>query len=302
MDSLYVLDGHSMIHRAFHAPMDIELTSPTGEPTKAIFLFIRDLLRLLQRHKPTYLAMCLDGPRDGTFRRQLDPRYKATRAESEPDLHSQIKRIHHIVNLMGIATFINPEFEADDLIGTLINRRDFFEMKRVIISRDTDLHQLLKSDEVVMYDPMSDQWFDETYATKRWGVSVDCISFVKALCGDTSDNIIGLAGVGPKTAAKLVDQYKVPSNLIRCLTLLKPTVQEAWAASKFDLLRNLKLATIRTDVRFEPGSLSLQRLDTRSINLHGAAVVFEELGLRRWADASYSPKTTETSESPQAEA
>src|ERR1700683_156357 len=149
--SFYIIDGHAQIYRAYHAPFR-DLSSPTGEPTKATFVFTQRILNLINDRKPDYLAMVIDSGDETVFRREIYPEYKANRAPRPDDFLPQEQRILRIVKDAGIPIFAAPGFEADDLIATMAKRLCNTGFETFIVSNDKDLRQLL-NDCTKMYDP-----------------------------------------------------------------------------------------------------------------------------------------------------
>ena len=152
--SFYILDGHAQIYRAYFAPFQ-NLTSPTGEPTKATFVFAQRLLNLIQQRKPDYLAMVIDSGDETVFRKEILPTYKANRQSPPDDFYPQEQRILQIVRDAGIPIFVKGGFEADDLIATMAKRLCDQHWETFIISNDKDLRQIL-NDCTRMYDPYED--------------------------------------------------------------------------------------------------------------------------------------------------
>src|SRR6266550_112719 len=149
--TFYIIDGHAQIYRAYHAPFR-DLTSPTGEPTKATFVFTQRILNLIEERKPDYLAMVIDSSDETVFRREIFPEYKANRSARPDDFLPQEQRILQIVKDAGIPIFVKSGFEADDLIATLAKRLCNKGFETILVSNDKDLRQLI-NDCTKMYDP-----------------------------------------------------------------------------------------------------------------------------------------------------
>ncbi len=201
--TLFLIDGSSYIYRAYHAIRG--LATRDGFPTNAVFGFVNMLLKVLKDHRPDYVAIVLDskGP---TFRHERYPQYKANRPPMPDDLTVQIPRIEEVMDAFRIPVLRMDGVEADDIIATLVDRFAGQVDSTVIISSDKDLMQLV-SPRVVMLDTMKDIRVDEKRVRERFGVSPEQVPDVLALMGDSSDNVPGLTGAGPKTAGKLISRY-----------------------------------------------------------------------------------------------
>ena len=200
--TLYLIDGHAQIYRAYYAPFGA-LTSPSGEPTRAVHVFMQMLLNLLRDRRPDYLVMTMDVSDKTVFRVDIDPQYKANRQASPEDLGPQIERIVSILQAMKVPILRRPGFEADDVIATLCRRFADDDLDIIIVSKDKDLDQLL-GDRVRMYDPGKDRDIDVGAMIEAKGYGPDQAVEAQMLMGDSTDNIKGVLGVGPKKAAQLL--------------------------------------------------------------------------------------------------
>src|SRR4051794_37711626 len=222
--SFYIIDGHAQIFRAFFAPYR-DLTSPTGEPTKATYVFVQMLLNLIQQRTPDYLCMVIDSGDETVFRREFYPEYKANRKDRPPDLAPQEARILQIVRDAGIPIFVKPGFEADDLIATIARKLCDKGYEIVMVSKDKDLRQLI-NDCTKMYDVQSDVFIDAAKMEQDCGYSPAQAVDIQTLTGDAIDNVPGIPGVGEKTAAKLVKQYGSAEAVLQHLGDLTPKLRE----------------------------------------------------------------------------
>ena len=203
--SFYIIDGHAQIYRAYFAPFR-DLTSPTGEPTRATFVFTQMLLNLVEKRKPDYLAMVIDDVSEvAVFRREIHPEYKANRKSRPDDFNPQEERVLRIVKDAGVPIFVQPRFEADDVIATMANRLGE-EFEIFLVSKDKDLRQLLNG-HTKMYDPATDDVMDVAAMEAKLGYRPENAIEVQTLMGDSTDNVPGVPGVGEKTAVKLIKQY-----------------------------------------------------------------------------------------------
>ena len=203
MKKLYLVDVSSMYFRAFYAIR--ALSNPAGMPTNALYGFLSMTIKLLRDIHPDYMAYCFDR-KEPSFRKEIDPNYKAHRAEMPEDLVPQVPYVRTLTEALGIACYDMLGFEADDVIGSLTKFGRDHGLEVVIVSGDKDFAQLIRP-YVTMYDTMKDIRYDEAGALEKWGVDPKQMIDFLAICGDSSDNIPGVAGIGPKGAQKLLADF-----------------------------------------------------------------------------------------------
>src|SRR4051794_16824442 len=184
--SFYVIDGHAQIYRAYFAPFR-DLSSPTGEPTKATFVFTQMLMNLVDQRKPDYLAMVIDAGDETVFRKEIYPEYKSTRQSPPDDFHPQEERIIQIVKDVGVPIFVKPGFEADDLIATMARQLCEQDYEVFLVSKDKDLRQILTPC-VHMFDPQNNEVIDEKKLEEKVGYGPKEAVEVQTLMGDAIDN------------------------------------------------------------------------------------------------------------------
>jgi DNA polymerase-1 len=201
---LYIIDGHAHIYSAYYAPMR-PLTGPSGEPTKAVFVFTTALLGLIERVKPDMLVVTMDS-KAPSFRVEMYPEYKAHRPPMPEDMPGQIARIEQILEAMNIPMLRVDGWEADDLIGTLAREATEKGIDAFICSKDKDMLQLLNK-HVVAYDIKKGEVTDPEKLKADTGLSPEQFIDVLALQGDAADNIPGVPDVGPKTAMDWIKKY-----------------------------------------------------------------------------------------------
>src|SRR6266850_4687690 len=271
--SFYIIDGHAQIFRAFYAPFR-ELSSPTGEPTKATYVFTQMLLNLIGQRKPDYLAMVIDSGDEYVFRKEFYPDYKANRQATPVDLEPQEKRILRIVEDAGIPVFAKRGFEADDLIATMAKKLRDQGWDIVLVSKDKDLRQLI-NDCTRMYDVQSDTFTDTARMETDCGYGPGEAIEVQSLMGDAIDNVPGIPGVGEKTAAKLIKKYGRAEAVLEHLDELTPKLRENFEkfGEKIPLAR--RLVTLKDDVEFE---FDPERCKFFGVDLDALKGHFEELG------------------------
>jgi DNA polymerase-1 len=249
LKKLVLLDAHAIIHRAYHALPDF--VSSRGEPTGALYGIVNIILKLVSDLEPSYLVACYDLP-DKTFRKQIYEGYKGTRKETEEALVRQLESSRRLVAALGIPIYDAPGFEADDVIGTIVAETKKLKNLQVIIaSGDLDTLQLVDGERVLAYVPKKGlsetALYDEAAVIKRFGFKPAYLPDYKGLAGDTSDNIIGVAGVGDKTAKELVAKFGTVEEIYKHLAELTPRQQKLLGASEEEALFSKTLATIRRD-------------------------------------------------------
>ena len=268
--TLFLIDGSSYIYRAYHGIRS--LSTRSGFPTNAIFGFANMVLKVLRDHNPTYVAMVLDAP-GPTFRHEIYPQYKATRPPMPEDLVVQMPRIDDLIAAFKLPAIRMPGVEADDIIATLAHMYAGKVDKVVIVSSDKDLMQLV-GDKVVMLDTMKDRWVDEKAVVEKFGVEPSRVVHVQALMGDSSDNIPGLPGVGPKTAGKLIARFGSIEELLASSEEVGGKIGEKLPEQVEDLRTSLSLVTLKDDV---PVDHTLDDLAVSGLDTQAVRDLFEEL-------------------------
>jgi DNA polymerase I len=271
--SFYIIDGHAHIYRAFFAPFR-DLSGPTGEPTKATFVFTQMLLNLIDQRKPDYLAMVIDSGDESVFRKEFFPEYKSNRQSPPDDFHPQEQRILQIVRDAGIPIFAKPGFEADDLIATMAKRLCDRDWETFLVSKDKDLRQVV-NDCTKMYDVQADEVIDPKKIIEKHGYTPAQAVDVQALIGDAIDNIPGIPGVGEKTAAKLIGKYGSAEAVLEHLDELTPKMRENFAKFGDRIPMARRLVTLKDDVAFD---FDPEACRFTGINVDGVKPHFQTLG------------------------
>jgi DNA polymerase-1 len=202
-EEIYLIDGSAYIYRAYHAIAP--LSNSRGLPTHAVLGFINMVNKLVREKTPRYLAVAFDS-RGPVFRHRIYEQYKANRPPMPEDLSLQIPYIQKFVEASNILTLIEPGVEADDILATAVTRFSADGYRSVLVSGDKDLLQLV-DDNVVLWDPMKDKEMNREEVENKYGIRVDQLLDYFALVGDSSDNVPGVPGVGPKTAENLISTY-----------------------------------------------------------------------------------------------
>ena len=272
---LLLVDGSSYLYRAFHALPD--LRNREGLPTGAIFGVLNMLRRLMQDYKPDYAA-CVFDARGPTFRDEWYPQYKANRPPMPPDLASQITPLQEAVRALGWPLLVVEGVEADDVIGTLTHEASLAGMGTVISTGDKDMVQLLTPG-VTLVNTMSNEVLDGEAAMQKYGVRPDQFIDYLTLMGDTSDNVPGVAKVGPKTAQKWIDRYGNLDELLLHADDVTGAVGENLRSAREWLPQARRLITIRCDIALPVAATALQMNEPDLPSLHALA---ERYDLRSW--------------------
>lgn len=266
-----IVDGHAQFFRAYYAIRG-GLSSPvTGEPTNLVFGFLSMLFSYIRNEKPAELVVVIDAAGDTeTFRSELYPEYKAHRDPAPEDFHPQVERCLEALALMGIPVLGIEGVEADDVIATLVRRLQAAhgDARIRMVSRDKDLGQLV-GERVTLFDPHrnADIGLEQLFESK--GVRPEQVIDLLALMGDTADNVPGVPGVGPKTAASLLAEYGSIEGIYANLERIKGKKGEAIAASRDLVALSRRLVTLKDDcgfafdlaqARFEPARCDVPKL------------------------------------------
>ena len=253
-EKIVLIDGHSIINRAFYGVPD--LTNKDGLHTNGIFGFVNILLKILEEEKPDYLTVAFD-VHHPTFRHEMYTEYKGTRKGMPQELHEQVPVLKELLTAMGIKIMELPGYEADDLLGTVAKRSEAKNMDVLVVSGDRDLLQIV-TDNIRVCIPKTKRGTTEyeNYYTKdvqeKYGLMPLQIIELKALMGDSSDNIPGVPGIGEKTATAILQQYETVENAHAHLEEIKPKRAKDNLEAYYDMaIMSKKLATIETDAPYE---------------------------------------------------
>ena len=253
-EKIVLIDGHSIINRAFYGVPD--LTNKDGLHTNGIFGFVNILFKILEEEKPDYLTVAFD-VKHPTFRHEMFAEYKGTRKGMPQELHEQVPVLKDLLSAMGIKIMELPGYEADDLLGTVAKRSEEKGMDVLVVSGDRDLLQIV-TDQIRVCIPKTKRGTTEyeMYYTKdvqeKYGLLPLQIIELKALMGDSSDNIPGVPGIGEKTATAILQQFENVENAHAHLEEIKPKRAKENLEVHYDMaIMSKKLATIKTDAPYE---------------------------------------------------
>ena len=253
-EKIVLIDGHSIINRAFYGVPD--LTNKDGLHTNGIFGFVNILLKILEEEKPDYLTVAFD-VHHPTFRHEMFTEYKGTRKGMPQELHEQVPVLKELLSAMGIRIMELPGYEADDLLGTVAKRSEAKGMDVLVVSGDRDLLQIV-TDNIRVCIPKTKRGTTEyeMYYTKdvqeKYGLLPQQIIELKALMGDSSDNIPGVPGIGEKTATAILQQFENVENAHAHLEEIKPKRAKENLEAHYDMaIMSKKLATIETNAPYD---------------------------------------------------
>jgi DNA polymerase-1 len=282
---LYLIDGHALAYRMYYALTGYSSDAPTrwqtskGEPTAGIFGFARELLRIYEQEKPDYLAVAFDTGK--TFRDEIFPEYKATRAKMPDDLRPQIERIRQMVDAFNIPRLEMEGFEADDVLGSAARWGAAQGLGVKIITGDRDLLQLV-NDRTIVYLAGDDQnYITAEDVLGKLHVRPEQVVDYKAIVGDNSDNIPGVPGVGAKTAESLLAKYGTLDAIYAHLDEVEPRWRTKLEAGKESAYMSRDLAAIRTDL---PVALNLEQAKPDAFDPVEVEALFRELEFRSLVD------------------
>ncbi len=262
--SLYLIDGYALLYRAHFAFINNPLITSYGLPTSALFGFSNQILNLIKKENPDYIAAVFDTDKK-TFRHEKFPEYKATREKMPDELKEQLPHLWNLLNAFQITTLSKVGFEADDIIGTLAKWGADHGLDVYIVSGDKDFMQLINN-HVFMYSSagrtMETQIIDSKAVIEKWGVPPGKIIDLFGLMGDSSDNIPGVAGVGKVSAKKLILEYgSLEKSLDNAEKIGNKRVREGLQNFRDNALLSKELVTIDTNVEIDSNIEELKRND-----------------------------------------
>lgn len=280
--TLYLIDGHAVAYRQFFALPEAAFSTKTGEVTNAVFGFTRILIDILQDKRPKYLAVTFDAGLSG--RDEYFEDYKATREKMPDSLGQQLKRIHEVVDAFNIPILKLEGYEADDVIGTISRQAEAQDVDVLIITGDRDILQLLTSHVQVQlpaFKSRPDVVYDIPKFVDKYQIQPNQLVDLKAMMGDSSDNIPGIKGIGEKTGTKLLLQYHTLDGIYENIELIKGSVHKKLVAGKDIAYVSQRLATIMCDLPIE---LDLESCVSQDFDFNVVSPLFRELEFRSLFD------------------
>lgn len=264
MNTLLIIDGNAIMHRAYHALPSFK--AKDGTPTNVVYGYISMLNKVLVDFHPDYLVSCFDTPKP-TFRNKLFKEYQSQRPKIENDFIVQIPLVKQALDAAGVERIEKDGFEADDLIGTITKIFEINNFRVIILTGDKDIFQLITENVYVAAPQLglvNVKIFDKSEVEKKLEVKPNQIIDYKALVGDPADNYPGAKGIGPKTASKLIRQFKTVDKIYENLEKVESEkVKEILKKERENVFLSKKLATIMTDVNIV---LDIEKLKFKNFN------------------------------------
>ena len=277
--TLLLIDGHSLAFRAFYALNPENFKNAAGQHTNAVHGFISMMLNILEGEKPTHLCVAFDVSRE-SFRTQELPEYKGTRGETPEEFIGQTELLVEALKAMRITSVSRENFEADDLIASLSTQGEAAGYRVLVVSGDRDTFQLITDNVTVLYPVkgvMNLARMDDAAVVEKYGIHAKQYPELAALVGETSDNLKGIPGVGPKTAAKWIQQYGSLGAILDSAEEIPGKVGESLREHKELAVRNRRLNHLLTDLDFD---FTLEDLELGSVNEEEVKEVFAKLSFR----------------------
>ncbi|MDD4661727.1 MAG: 5'-3' exonuclease H3TH domain-containing protein [Candidatus Pacebacteria bacterium] len=276
MEKIIIIDSNSVIHRAFHALPPLK--NKKGEVVNAVYGYLTFLFKAIRELEPDYIAACFDVSKCN-FRKDLYCDYKANRQKAPDELYYQIPLVKDVLRKFQIPVFEKEGFEGDDLIGT-ISKKEIDNLEKIILSGDLDNLQLIDDFTKVFFlghGVNSADLFDGGKVKAKYGFNPDQVIDFKALKGDSSDNIPGVAGIGDKTAINLLNEYSYIEGVYENIDSIKGALKEKLILGKEMAFLSKELARIKTDVDFE---FNLDECKFGKFEKHEVVQSFEEFGFK----------------------
>lgn len=293
--SLYIIDGYSLIYRSYFAFINRPLRDLEGNNVSALFGFFNTLLMLIREYNPTYLVVAMD-TKEPTFRHTLYEPYKANRDAAPQDLHEQVPKIEAILEAANISRIGVDGWEADDVIASLIECATKQGIHSVMVTGDKDLLQLVNSEVSALRPPKKGESSYREVGPKEvfdeFGVHASQIVDYLALIGDSSDNVPGVAGIGPKGAVKLLQEYPTLDEIYENVDKLTPSVKKRLLESKEMAYLSKRLVTLDREV-VEVQQFDSDLYTSKSINWDNAVALFEEANAKSLVAAVSGEKEQE---------
>jgi len=290
---IFLIDASVYVFRAYHSVLP-DMADRDGNPVHAVFGFARFVGDLIERVRPRYMAVAFDQRVTNSYRSRIYPAYKANRDPPPVELVAQFERCRQVCRHLGLAVFTHPEYEADDIIGTLSCQMRDEGMRSAFITRDKDLAQLVRQGDL-FWDYGAREQFGYHDIQRYYGVVPESFADYLALTGDTSDNIPGVPGIGPKTAAALMKEFGSLDELYADLSRVA-ALKLRGARTLSDQLREyrqsaylaLQLTRITCDLDL---GVEMEGLRRRPPDLPALGGLYDHLGfgpfLRRQGDRLY---------------
>ncbi|MFM2024650.1 MAG: hypothetical protein RLZZ56_663 [Actinomycetota bacterium] len=277
--TLLLIDGHSLAFRAFYALSPDSFRAPSGQHTNAVHGFISMLLNILNAEKPTHIAVAFDLSRE-SFRTVEYPAYKGTRGETPPEFNGQTELLHESLAAMNIRTFTRENYEADDVLASFSDQAADAGFRVLLVSGDRDTFQLIREDTTILYPVkgvLNLARMDDAAVFAKYGIHAKQYPDLAALVGESSDNLIGVPSVGPKTAAKWITEYGSLDGILANAELIGGKVGEQLREHKENAVRNRRLNHLVRDLDL---GVEFEELRLTGVNQDKVKEVFSRLGFK----------------------
>ena len=250
-DRLFLIDGHALVFKMYYAFLRHPMINSKGADMSILFGFTKYILELIEREKPTHLAVAFDPP-GGTFRHEMYPEYKGTRSETPQLIIDSLEPLCELCKAMGFPVLLIKGFEADDVIGSMAKRAEKEGFEVYMVTPDKDYGQLI-SPNIIQFKPgksgSDNELIDEKKICEKFGIKrPEQVVEILTICGDTSDNVPGVKGVGEVGAGKLIAKYDTVENIYAHIDELTPKQREAFVAAEGHIKLSHDLVTIKTDI------------------------------------------------------
>jgi len=277
--TLYLIDGHALAYRMYFALTagggSARWQTSKGEPTAGIYGFARELLRIIEQEKPDYIAVAFDTGK--TFRDKIFPAYKGTRAKMPDDLSPQIGRIREMVDAFNIPRLEMEGYEADDVLGSIARAAAKQGLGVKIITGDRDLLQLVNERTTVYLAGDDQNYITDEDVVKKLGVPPGKVVDYKALVGDKSDNIPGVAGIGEKTAIALIEKFETLDNIYQNIDQVENRWKTKLEQNRENAFLSRELAQIKTDLNIK---LDLEHAKAQELDIPAIEAIFRDMEFR----------------------
>ena len=252
--TLYLIDGHSLIFKMYYAFLRHPMINSKGADTSILFGFVKYILELIEREKPSHLAVAFDPP-GGTFRHEMYPDYKGTREDTPQLVIDALEPLCELCHAMHIPVLMVKGFEADDVIGSMAKRAEKEGFKVYMVTPDKDYGQLI-SQNIIQYKPGKaggeNELVDVAKVCERYNIAApEQVVEILTICGDSSDNVPGVKGVGEVGAGKLISKYGTVANIYEHIDELTPKQREAFENARDHIRLSHELVTIKTDISLD---------------------------------------------------
>ena len=272
--TFFIIDGHSLIYRSYFAFKNENMITKNGFVTSAIYGFVNSILELIKKEKPDYIAVAFD-TQHKTWRHDYLKEYKANRPKQPEDISKSFPIIFEILEGFNIKKYSLDGFEADDVIGT-ISKKIPEDIDVFIMTPDKDYDQLVKNN-VYIYKPNNKGYIKLgiNNIVEKWNITeVKQVIDMLAIIGDKCDNVIGVKGIGPKTASKLIKEYSSLENILDNIDTLKENIKNKFIENIEAVKLSKKLVTITTDCNI---NFNYNDCETKPINIEKLTEIFDNL-------------------------